>query len=115
MRRSYYGGGYYGGGAITAVARTTAVARITAVACPTPVLGGIMDGRITAVARTDPVTVQGMALTQAPSRSRLAIGRYYTRGPGYYVGRTYYVWRPGRWAWQGGQRVWIRGRYVVRR
>ena len=34
-----------------------------------------MDGRIPAVARTDPVTVQGMQLTQAPSRSRLAIGR----------------------------------------
>ena len=33
-----------------------------------------MDGRITAVARTDPVTV-GMPRTQAPSRSRLAIGR----------------------------------------
>src|SRR4029453_18281546 len=41
----------------------------------TPVLGGIMDGSITAVARTDPVTVQGMQLTQAPSRSRLAVGR----------------------------------------
>lgn len=26
-------------------------------------------------AHTDPVTVQGMPLTQAPSRSRLAIGR----------------------------------------
>jgi hypothetical protein len=39
---------------------------------------------------------------------------YYTRGPGYYVGRTYYVWRPGHWAWQNGQRVWIRGHYVVR-
>src|SRR5450432_2981063 len=23
---------------------------------------------------------------------------YYTRGPGYYVGRSYYVWRPGHWA-----------------
>jgi WXXGXW repeat (2 copies) len=39
---------------------------------------------------------------------------YYTRGPGYYVGRTYYVWRPGHWRWVNGQRVWIRGRYVVR-
>ena len=34
-----------------------------------------MDGRIPAVDRTDPVTVQGMPLPQAPSRSRLAIGR----------------------------------------
>jgi hypothetical protein len=39
---------------------------------------------------------------------------YYTRGPGYYVGRTYYVWRPGHWAWRHGQRVWIHGHYVVR-
>ena len=39
---------------------------------------------------------------------------YYTRGPGYYVGRAYYVWRPGHWAWRRGQRVWIHGHYVVR-
>ena len=39
---------------------------------------------------------------------------YYTRGPGYYVGRTYYVWRPGHWGWRHGQRVWIHGHYVVR-
>jgi hypothetical protein len=39
---------------------------------------------------------------------------YYTHGPGYYVGRTYYVWRPGHWANRNGQRVWIRGHYVVR-
>ena len=39
---------------------------------------------------------------------------YYTHGPGYYVGRTYYVWRPGHWANRHGQRVWIRGHYVVR-
>jgi hypothetical protein len=39
---------------------------------------------------------------------------YYTHGPGYYVGRTYYVWRPGHWAWRHGQKVWIRGHYVVR-
>jgi hypothetical protein len=39
---------------------------------------------------------------------------YYTRGPGYYVGRTYYVWRPGHWGWRYGQRVWIHGHYVVR-
>lgn len=52
-----------------------------------------------------------------PGSVTVAVGDrpYYTRGPGYYVGRTYYVWRPGRWAWQNGQRVWIRGRYVVRR
>jgi hypothetical protein len=39
---------------------------------------------------------------------------YYTRGPGYYVGRTYYVWKPGHWASRNGQRVWIHGHYVVR-
>ena len=38
---------------------------------------------------------------------------YYTRGPGYYVGRTYYVWRPGHWRWRNGQKVWIHGHYVV--
>ena len=39
---------------------------------------------------------------------------YYTRGPGYYQGRTYYVWRPGHWAARHGQRVWIHGHYVIR-
>jgi hypothetical protein len=39
---------------------------------------------------------------------------YYVRGPGYYVGRTYYVWKPGHWRSRDGQRVWIHGRYVVR-
>lgn len=39
---------------------------------------------------------------------------YYTRGPGYYVGRSYYVWKPGHWANRHGQRVWIHGHYVVR-
>src|SRR5947209_6945482 len=24
---------------------------------------------------------------------------YYSRGPGYYVGRSYYVWRPGHCVW----------------
>jgi len=39
---------------------------------------------------------------------------YYTRGPGYWAGGVYYVWRPGHWAWRHGQKVWIRGHYVVR-
>jgi hypothetical protein len=39
---------------------------------------------------------------------------YYVHGAGYYVGRTYYVWRPGHWAWSNGQRVWVHGRYIVR-
>ena len=39
---------------------------------------------------------------------------YYTRGPGYNVGRSYYVWRPGHWARRHGQRVWIHGHYVLR-
>jgi len=52
-----------------------------------------------------------------PGGVTVAIGDrpYYTRGPGYYVGRTYYVWRPGHWGTNRyGQRVWIRGHYVVR-
>jgi len=39
---------------------------------------------------------------------------YYNRGAGYYVGHTYYVWRPGHWGWRYGQRVWIHGHYVLR-
>jgi hypothetical protein len=39
---------------------------------------------------------------------------YYRHGGGYYVGRTYYVWKPGHWAARNGQRVWIHGHYVVR-
>ena len=39
---------------------------------------------------------------------------YYTRGAGYNVGRSYYVWRPGHWAVRHGQRVWIHGHYVLR-
>ena len=39
---------------------------------------------------------------------------YYNRGAGYYVGRSYYVWRPGHWVRRNGQRVWIHGHYVVR-
>ena len=39
---------------------------------------------------------------------------YYNRGAGYYVGRSYYVWRPGHWARRHGQRIWIHGQYVVR-
>src|SRR5213078_5168611 len=29
---------------------------------------------------------------------------YYTRGAGYYVGRSYYVWRPGHWVWRHGRK-----------
>ena len=45
----------------------------------------------------------------------VAVGdRPYYRGPGYWYGRTYYVWRPGHWGWRHHQHVWIRGHYVVR-
>ena len=45
----------------------------------------------------------------------VAVGdRPYYRGPGYWYGRVYYVWRPGHWAWRDGQQVWIRGHYVTR-
>ncbi len=39
---------------------------------------------------------------------------YYTRGPGYYVGPSYYVWVPGHWGWRHHHRVWIHGRYGLR-
>ncbi len=39
---------------------------------------------------------------------------YYNRGAGYYVGRSYYVWRPGHWTSRYGRRVWVHGHYVVR-
>ena len=45
----------------------------------------------------------------------VAVGdRPYYRGPGYWYGRAYYVWKPGHWARRNGQQVWIRGHYVVR-
>ena len=40
---------------------------------------------------------------------------YYTHGGGYYVGRAYYVWRPGHWVYTHGRRVWVHGHYVLRR
>jgi len=51
-----------------------------------------------------------------PSSVTVEVGDrpYYNRGAGYYVGRTYYVWRPGHWGWRHGQRVWIHGHYVLR-
>ena len=39
---------------------------------------------------------------------------YYVHGPGYYVGHSYYVWKPGHWRVRHGQRVWVHGHYVVR-
>ena len=45
----------------------------------------------------------------------VAVGdRPYYRGPGYWSGGGYYVWKPGHWGWRHGQHVWIRGHYVVR-
>jgi len=39
---------------------------------------------------------------------------YYVYGPGYYVGRVYWVWIPGHWAWRHHHRVWIHGHYAPR-
>ncbi len=39
---------------------------------------------------------------------------YYNRGPGYYVGSRYYVWRRGHWRHRHGRRVWVHGHYVLR-
>ncbi len=52
----------------------------------------------------------------APASISVEIGDrpYYTRGPGYYVGPVYYVWRPGHWIHRQGHRVWIHGHYVRR-
>ena len=45
----------------------------------------------------------------------VAVGdRPYYRGPGYWYGRSYYVWKPGHWGSRHHQQVWIRGHYVVR-
>jgi hypothetical protein len=45
----------------------------------------------------------------------VAVGdRPYYRGPGYWSGNVYYVWRPGHWGYRNGQKVWRRGHYVVR-
>jgi hypothetical protein len=40
--------------------------------------------------------------------------RPYYRGPGYWSGHTYYVWKPGHWVYRNGQKIWRRGHYVVR-
>ena len=39
---------------------------------------------------------------------------YYVYGPGYYVGRVYWVWIPGHWSWHHHHRVWIHGHYAPR-
>ena len=39
---------------------------------------------------------------------------YYAYGPGYYVGRVYWVWIPGHWGWRHHHRVWIHGHYLPR-
>jgi len=51
-----------------------------------------------------------------PGSVTVAVGDrpYYVNGPGYYRGRTYYVWKRGHRATRYGQRVWIHGHYVVR-
>ena len=51
-----------------------------------------------------------------PGSVTVAVGDrpYYRHGAGYYVGRSYYVWKPGHWSSRHGQRVWVHGHYVVR-
>ena len=51
-----------------------------------------------------------------PGSVTVAVGDrpYYTRGPGYWSGNRYYVWKPGHWVYRNGQKVWRRGHYVVR-
>jgi hypothetical protein len=52
----------------------------------------------------------------SPGSVTIAVGDrpYYVRGPGYWYGGAYYVWRPGHWVWRHGRQVWIHGHYVVR-
>ena len=50
-----------------------------------------------------------------PGSVTIAVGdRPYYRGPGYWSGTVYYIWRPGHWRWRNGVRVWVPGHYVVR-
>jgi hypothetical protein len=58
----------------------------------------------------------GGAAYVAPASVSVEIGDrpYYTRGPGYYAGPAYYVWRPGHWSRRNGVRVWVHGHYVLR-
>jgi len=39
---------------------------------------------------------------------------YYSHGPGYYVGRAYWVWIPRHWSWRYHHKVWIHGHYAPR-
>jgi len=52
----------------------------------------------------------------SPGSVTIAVGDrpYYARGPGYWYGGAYYVWKPGHWVWRHGQQVWVHGHYVVR-
>ena len=50
-----------------------------------------------------------------PGSVTIGVGdRPYYRGPGYWSGGVYYVWKPGHWRWRHGARVWVPGHYVVR-
>ena len=75
----------------------------------------------------------GPGLYDAGSVDFLGHDRPYYRGPGYSVGRVYYVWEPGYWAFRTGvspargpglagpngalgnpgQLLWIHGRYIA--
>ena len=39
---------------------------------------------------------------------------YYVYGPGYYVGRAYWVWIPGHWRWHHHHKYWVHGHYASR-
>ena len=63
------------------------------------------------------VSISGIFATPANAiEISIAVGDrpYYLHGPAYYVGRVYYVWVPGHWAWRHHHRVWIHGHYVRR-
>ena len=77
--------------------------------------GGGCEGYYTAYPGYGPY--YGETYYANPGSVTIAVGDrpYYVRGPGYWYGGTYYVWRQGHWGSRHGQRVWVHGRYVVRR
>jgi hypothetical protein len=101
----------------TAVTTTTTTQEVTTTGRTRPVAGSpAYDPGYPGNGPYGPGYAGSPGYVAAPGSVTVEIGDrpYYTRGAGYYVGRSYYVWRPGHWARRGGQRVWIHGHYVIR-
>ncbi|PYJ71031.1 MAG: hypothetical protein DME76_03550 [Verrucomicrobia bacterium] len=88
---------------------------LLALICATLGIGGCTD-YYAAYPGYGPYYGPGPYYAGYPGSVTVAVGdRPYYRGPGYWSGRVYYVWRPGHWRWRHGVRVWVPGHYVVRR